>query len=82
LYKKIIDEKIEIELKYLLPFLNDDLLKDLYERVIRNEITLLREEEIIPFLGSGKIKEIFKEYMNGLKPRIDDDEDEVNEENE
>ncbi|MCK9470569.1 MAG: hypothetical protein WC006_08380 [Bacilli bacterium] len=65
-YTLIQEQKLDLSLEALLPFMDDDVIEDMYEKVLNNEITNIDEEAILPFLSEEKIKSLFKKYLENL----------------
>lgn len=68
------DDSITVELKHLLPFLNDkqmDVMYDAYKNQLIHHCCV-DPDEMIPYLSKAKIKEIFEEQMQKMKLEIKD----------
>ncbi len=76
---QIIDMLIEKgkskELKYALPFMSQESLIKLYEKVKTGEITGLDENYFFPFLGKDKLKQIFDDMIKSAAEMSDDEEE-------
>lgn len=57
---------INFDFEKLLPFLDDEMIEEIYEKILNKEITNIDEETILPFLSEQKLKTLFKNYLNNL----------------
>ena len=73
----LLENKMERELEIAIPFLSDEKIIKLYERVQSGEITGIRETAFIPFLGKDKLKEMFDKLVKEANDNPEDSYDEL-----
>ncbi|NLG82813.1 MAG: hypothetical protein GX490_09925 [Bacilli bacterium] len=66
IYQAIIEKRITFKIEILLPFMSEELIEDLYNKVINNETDIIDEAVVLPFLKPDKIKSMFMNYINKL----------------
>lgn len=75
----LIEKGTKKQLYGVLPFLSQEQIGDLYEKVQKGEVEGFKAEAMIPFLSTEKIKEIFDEVVKNAENEPEDDEDLVSE---
>lgn len=76
----LIKENKGKELNRALPFISKEKVNEIHEAVQAGTITGLKEFSLMPFLGKGKIKEMFNQFVKEAKDFDDDVEDEEDDE--
>lgn len=71
----LIKEKRNKDLYSALPFISKHKINDIYEAAQRGEMEGFNSSALIPFLGKGKIKEIFDTLVKEATLDDDDDDD-------
>ncbi len=72
---KIIETKNTKLLNHAIPFMSKQKIGEIYEKAERGDIPDFNAEKCIPFLGSEKIKEIFKSLIKKASEEPDEDEE-------
>ncbi len=54
-----------------LPFVEDEKIKDIAQRIDKGEITTLSMETLMPFMDNGTIREFFKSELSNLKSKTE-----------
>ena len=76
LVDQLIEKKDTESLQGIIPFISKDKVLTIYYAAEKGEIHNFDSSTCIPFLGSDKIKEIFRELVKNAPNDSDEDDDE------
>jgi 2-phospho-L-lactate guanylyltransferase (CobY/MobA/RfbA family) len=69
LFNGAIEGKIDVNPVAFLPFLENEAMNELVDRIQSGEITNVKIESIIPFLEKEQIQKIFRDTLNSMKKK-------------
>ncbi len=76
---EIVDKLIETKQAKILnrafPFISREKVEDIYQKAENGELPGINTQMCLPFLGSEKIKELFKSYIQKASDQDDEDDD-------
>ena len=73
---QLIEKKEAKNLQNVIPFISKEKVLDIYHAAEKGEIPNFDSSNCIPFLGSDKIKELFRELVKNATSETDEDDDE------
>ncbi len=72
--KKVLDKSLEgtiaIKPVYILPFLQDEELDELVDKINGEETDVLKMDELLPFLNKKQIQKLFQDSINNVKKEV------------
>ncbi|MBU1142590.1 MAG: hypothetical protein KKH92_02985 [Firmicutes bacterium] len=79
---QLIEKKEAKKLQSVIPFISREKVLDIYHAAEKGEIPNFDPSSCVPFLGSDKIKELFRDLVKNATSESDEDDEEDDEDDE